>query len=38
MDGWDYARQMKTIDIIGGPISSMKMESEKIMPWCKGFN
>jgi hypothetical protein len=36
MDGWDYARQMKTIDTIGGPISSikmkLKMESEKIMP------
>jgi hypothetical protein len=32
MDGWDYAREMKTIDTIGGPISSVKMESEKIMP------
>jgi hypothetical protein len=24
MDGWDYARQMKTIDTIGGLISSIK--------------
>jgi hypothetical protein len=35
---WDYARQMKTIDTIGGPISSIKIESEKIMPRCKGSN
>jgi hypothetical protein len=38
MDGWDYARQMKTIDTIGGPISSIKIESEEIMPRCKGSN